>query len=165
MRLELEWERLKILTRMLSGRHPQVSVNGLSFLDLRTDRFLDHDQPAEVLKEALGHVTAAKGGFGELVTSHLRQVVAVDLPAENVSAFARSYYTTFPARDRRSTFWLACKLVWAATFIRIMRNQPWWRRAAARKGARASAREAQLRFVRQFPDSQRWEDYISRHPD
>jgi hypothetical protein len=165
MSLELSWESWKIAARMLSGHYPKASIDGLSFLDLRTDRFLDHDQLVEVLTEAMSHIRASAGGFGELVGSHLGQVVAVDAPVEIVSPSARSYYTAFPARDRSNTFYLACKLVWAATFIRLMRNQPWWRRAAGRERARASAREAQIRFVRQFPDPERWEEYLNQHAD
>jgi len=163
MGLRLQWERCKLTVRLLSGRYPERSINGITLLDLRADRFMDNDQLETVLSEALEHITAARAGFGELVSSHLRQVVAVDAPYESVSPLARSYYTTFPARDRRSTFYLACKLVWAATFIRLLRNHAWWRRSARTKQARAAAREAQFRFVRQFPDAEVWEDYLSRH--
>jgi hypothetical protein len=132
-------------------------------VDLRADRNFDHDQIRQVLKEALGHVRAAQAGFPELVNDHLRRVVAVDSPVESASPLAQALYTDFRAVYRRNTFYLACRLVWAATFIRLMRNHPWWRRGRHRRHARVAAKEAQLRFVRQFPDAERWESYIERH--
>jgi hypothetical protein len=160
MNLKLFWERFKFMCRMVSGRYPERQLGGLLFMDLRTDRFRDTQQLEIALQEAVDHIAAAKAGFGELVTSYLRQVVATDFQ-ESVSPFAQTYYTTFPAVDRRNTVLLACNLVWAATIIRTMRNQPIWRRRAYWAQAHLHAREARLRFVRQFPNPDEWERYFA----
>ena len=163
MNLRLQWERTRLTAIALFSRHPESDVEGVDLVDLRADRNFDHDQVRQVLNEALDHIRAAQAGFPELVNDHLHCVVAVDGPIESASPLAQAFYTDFRAADRRNTFYLACRLVWAATVIRLMRNHPWWRRARHRRQIRAAAKKAQVRFVRQFPDAERWEDYLERH--
>jgi hypothetical protein len=163
LNLRLQWERTWLTTVGLFTRHPESDVGGVELVDLRADRNFDHDQVRQVLDQALGHIRSAQAGFPELVNDHLRRVVAVDNPLESASPMAQAFYTSFRAADRRNTFYLACRLVWAATFIRLMRNHPWWNRGMHRRKARAAAKEAQLRFVRRFPDAERWEGFIERH--
>jgi hypothetical protein len=163
LNIRLQWERTRLTATALFSRHPESNIDGVDLVDLRADRNFDHDQIKRVLNEALGHIRAAQGGFPELVNDHLRRVVAVDSSLESASPLAQAFYTDFRAADRRNTFYLACRLVWAATFIRLMRNHRWWRRGRYRHRARAAAQETQLRFVRQFPDAERWENYLGLH--
>ena len=159
------WRRVKLITGRLFSRHPESDVQGVSLVDLRDDREFDHEQVRLVLDEALAHVRRAQGGFPELVNDHLRQVIAIESGLENASPLAQAFYTAFSAADRRNTFYLACRLVWAATYIRLLRNHPWWRRRKYVSAARAAATEAQVRFAEQSPDSEFWVRFLREHPN
>lgn len=161
--LRLHCERAWYVIAGVFGKHPESQVRGVQLLDLRADRNFDHGQVEQVLEEALAYIDEAKGGFPELVKDHLRIVVASDSPLESASPHAQAFYTGFRVDDRRNPFYLAFRLVWAGTYIRVMRNKPWWRRGNLKRQARSIAREAQLRFIRQFPDPERWEEYLGRH--
>ena len=158
----LLWERIRLGALGLFSRHPESSVQGVNLVDLRADRLFDHDQIRQVLVEALEQVKIARGGFPELVNDHLRHVVAIDTEPDSASSFAEAFYTTFSARERRQPFALACRLVWAATFIRLQRNQRFWKRSQNRRAARIAAKDAQITFARQFPDREDWVTILER---
>jgi hypothetical protein len=97
-------------------------------------------------------VRAAGNGYPELVTDHLRRVVAFDSPLETASPYAQAFNTGFRASDRRDPIQFAAKLVWAATYIRVMRNRPWWRRFQHKRTARAAADKVTSQFLARFTD-------------
>ena len=150
------WQRIWMATSGSIGGHRTSEVAGLELIDLRADREFDHDQVRQVLDEAQAHIQRAQGGFVELVTDHLHHVVATDSPLETASPMARALYTRFRASERRESFVFACRLVWAAAYIRAMRTRSWWRRSRYAQTALAEAQEEQLRFVHQFPDGAFW---------
>ena len=148
------------MARLLTGRYQQTEVAGITIADVRDDWRLDHDQVTAAVAHALQYVAQARGGFPELVTDHLRQVVVLDTRKQWASIAARGYYTGLPLSERQSAFFLACRLVWAATFIRLARNVPLWRRRRRIGAIRRQAHEAQLRFVDQFPNGHEWREYL-----
>lgn len=150
---------------LFRGDYPTTVVEGLRIQDLREDRHTDHDQVEAVFREAIAHLQQYGGDFHTLVTSNIEQVVVLDSPEERVSWIGRTYATTLPIRVRRSTFYLACRLVWAAGYMKALRSIPWYRRLPARRSARAAGRNAWVAFVRQFPDSEEWEQYLKEHQD
>jgi len=153
-----------VLGRLFSGRYQATEIDGLLLEDFREDWRLDNDQIAATLAEAVQWVRKADPKFYQLITRELRAVVAVDSPSPWVSALFRCYYTNFPVAERRSTFYLACRLVWAAAFVQMRRSRPWYRRTAP-ASARSAGKRAQLSFVGCFPDCIEWVDYIERHED
>jgi hypothetical protein len=119
-----------------------------------------------VLTRSLNLISAAKGGFGELVTSHLKLVVAVDAGQPYVSRHARAYVSHFHGPEATNGQYLACQLIWAATFIRLSRDAVAHRVKPDLVAIREFALASQLRFVRQFPESDTWSSYLlANRPD
>ncbi len=112
-----------------------------------------------VLEEALSLVRAAGGGFAELVTSHLRLVAAAQVPSAYAAPSARAYVSPFRGHEATNYEYLACQLVWAATFIRLSRDA-----LVSGKVDKVAVREAsykaQLRFVQQLPHPEEWLKYL-----
>jgi hypothetical protein len=158
--LEESWSFLGPLVR---GDHPTIVVEGITIVDLREDRHSDHDQVEAVFREAVGHLLDFGGTFHQLVVSHIDRVVVQDGRGEGVSWLGRTYSTTLPVRQRRNTFYLACRLVWAAGYFRALAPIPWYRRLRRRPSARQAGHNAWLAFVRQYPDAEEWERYLEAH--
>ena len=130
-------------------------VDGVKLIDLRDDRELDHQQVETALSEALAKVRLAGDGYLALVTDHLRRVVALDSAIETASPFAESFNAGFRASDRRDSSLLAGKLVWAATYIRVMRDRPWWKRSRYSRQAHQAAEEMLGRFFERLGEGDR----------
>ena len=143
--------------------YPKIVVEGLLVWDLREDRHSDNDQVEAVFRKALGYLQEFGGTFHELVVSSTEKVVVFDGPGERVSWFGQTYFTTLPVAHRQNTFYLACRLVWAAGLFRALAAVPWYRRLGRLRSARQAGRNAWLGFVRQFPDSEEWQDYLDAH--
>ena len=141
-----------------------VRLHGLSFVYVS----VEDDRPAHeiqaALTDALHRISSAKGGFGELVTSHLRFVAALDAPQSVVVVHARGYVSPFPSVELRNPHFLACRLIWAATYVRLSRDALTHGRPRDLEGIRRASYEAQVRFTKQFPDAQEWVEYLERHP-
>jgi hypothetical protein len=137
-------------------------IGDLDFLDLRPDRGRDTKQLQSVLRDALDRIVAAKGGYGELVTSHLRFVAAMDISDDRVMPAVRGYVYPFKGEDRNNAHGLACRLIWVATGIRLARDAAAQDRELNEAAVRRACHEAQVRFVKQFPDSEEWEAYLDR---
>ncbi len=119
-----------------------------------------------VLTRALHLISGAKGGFGELVTSHLTLVVSVDAGQPYVSRRARAYVSRFRGPEATNGQYLACQLVWAAAFIRLSRDAVALRVKPDLMAIREFALASQLRFVRQFPQSETWSSFLlANRPD
>lgn len=112
------------------------------------------------LEAALTHIRWAKGGFGEIVTSHLRFVAALNSGRSMVVNYARGYVSSFGRHELESPHLLACNLVWAATNVRLTWDALAHRRVPERERIREAASVARLRLVRQWPDSEQWEQYL-----
>jgi hypothetical protein len=141
-------------------------------MDLRRNQTRDPEKLMAVVEDALQRLSAARQGFGELVTSHLHTVIAVDETARMIWVKERVYASPFRGPEKSSGHYLACQLIWTATAIRLARD--------ARASGRTPDRErvgqvcwgAQKRFLEQFDDSARWIRYLDpdnhstgQHPD
>lgn len=150
--------RVKLFWAILTGRSNVETVRAgdlqIEFLDLRGPRNCEPSDLKPVLKEALTHLSDAKGGFGELVTDHLRLIVAATLPKERVLHRQRAYVCRFEKDAARDGLYLACLLIWAGVSSRLARDQEAFRPTPNRAAIRQAAQYAQLRFLKQFPD---WE--------
>ena len=83
-----------------------------------------------------------------------------------VSSNARAYVSRFRGPEATNAQCLACQLVWAATFIRLSRDSSARGVKPDLAAIREFALESQLRFVRQFPDSENWSRYLlANRPD
>lgn len=120
----------------------------------------------DTLTHALQLISAAKGGFGELVTSHLRMVGASKVPRPYVSPKMRAYITSFSGNEGDNSQYLACTLVWAATYLRLALDAIEYKKAFDREALHRASFDAQLRFVRQLDDGDEWSRYLlEHHPD
>jgi hypothetical protein len=135
-------------------------INGIDLVWVSAERTSSQSVRA-ALASALKAVTSAKGDFRQLIDSELRFVAAVNSGRSWVLPHARGYVSNFPSIEVANPHLLACRLVWAATFIALHRKRS--DGAPKRQSLDELAHEAQLRFVRQFPGSKDWEEYLSRH--
>ena len=128
----------------------------------RTQR-LQHNL-ALATSRALERISGAGGGFGELVTSHLRVIAAMPGQAETrVHPNVAAYASPFSGPERTSAHLWASHLVWAATVSRLARDAMLARGGWREPRIRAAAWDAQVRFLRQFEDSERWVQYLEPH--
>ena len=152
-----------VVRAALPGTTGEASYGTLSLqvFDLRPRTTRDLPQLIAHITQALRRLSAAGEGFGELVTSHLRGVVATP-PGGRVGAVwsARGYLSTFEGPEAKSAHLLACNLIWAATVIRLSRD-------LERPGAQPN--EEQLkhtcarvlrRFLVRFDDADKWISYF-----
>ena len=145
---------------------------GLRVMDLRGNQTRDPDGLIALVQESLERLSAARQGFGELVTSHLYTVIAVDDVTRMIWVNERVYASQFRGAEKKSGHYLACQLIWSATAIRLARDARVARRPFDRKRVGQACWEAQKRFLEQFDDSERWIRYLDpdnrsteRHPD
>ena len=113
------------------------------------------------LEQALVHIGWGKGGFGELVTSHLRFVASLDSGRSVALKYARGYASSFKRQELESPHLLACNLVWAATITRLTWDALHHRRTPDTARIIEFAQQERLRFIRQWPDSEQWERYLT----
>jgi len=154
----------RLYWRWVLVTEPQVSIRGLRFVYLSAEHNRSQDALARVLEEAMERISVAKGGFGELVGSHLRFIAAINAPRSWIATSARGYISTFPDMEVDNPHYLACRIVWAATFVRLSHDHPGKMGTNHRDAINRAAYEAQVRFVDQFPDSDKWTAYLARHP-
>ncbi len=146
--------------RLLRSTH----VGGLQVLDVRGASEEEKSHLVRCLTDALEMITTARAGFGELVTGHLRLVVASGTAWDLATPMARAYITPFGRYSQDNSQYLACRLIWAATCIRLIRDTDAQRLPRDYPTVLRSALEAQIRFVQQFPDATDWEQYLRRSP-
>lgn len=160
--MERGWWRL--LAKAYGGRPARASSLELATIDVRPRRErLEHDL-AEATSRALERISEARSGFGELVTSHLKVVAAMPGQAETrVHPNVAAYVCPFSGPERTSAHLWASHLVWAATVIRLARDAMQARGGWREPRIRAAAWEAQVRFLRQFEDQERWIQYLEPH--
>jgi hypothetical protein len=143
-------------------RTSSIPVRGLRFIYISA---LEGRPAADIhaaLDDALARIGTAGAGFGELVTSHLRFMAALDAPKAVALVHARGYSSPCPRVEVDNPQFLACRLIRAATHIRLSRDALAHGGLADPERIRKAAYEAQLRFVQQFPDPQEWIDYIAQ---
>jgi hypothetical protein len=147
-------------TRALRPSH----VGGLQLLDVRGASDEDEEYLRRSLAEALEMISSARAGFGELVTGHLRLVVVSGTSWDVAASRARAYITPFGPHSRANSQYLACRLIWAATWIRLARDMNAQGRRRDYELIENAAMKAQVRFVQQFPEPAQWEQYLRRGP-
>jgi hypothetical protein len=138
-------------------------VGGIEFVYIDADGHRPAAELQRTLVEALDLISAARGGFGELVTSHLRLVAAVQVPNVYALHTVRAYVSPFRGHEATNSQYLACQLVWAATFIRLSRDVLARGEALNKPAIRQASYEAQKRFLEQLPNSEEWIDYLERN--
>jgi len=141
---------------------PPRRIGDIDFVYIDAEGNRSEEAIAEVLKKALQFVSLAKGGFGELVTSHLRLVIAVPVRSYT-SPNLRALVTSFEGQEGTHSQYLACQLVWAATYIRLAHDADAHHKRLDRPAARRTAFESELRFVKLLPNAEEWERYLRLH--
>ena len=141
-----------------------IRMHGLSFVYISSKDDCPAHEIQRALADALDRISKAKGGFGELVTSHLRFVAALDAPQSAVVYYARGYVSPFPSIECRNPHFLACRLIWAATYVRLSQDALGHERPRDLEAIRQASYEAQVRFTKQFADAQEWIEYLEKHP-
>jgi hypothetical protein len=148
------------LAGLLSTRRRIGSLDFV-FVNARGDRFVQELAP--VLEQALDRIAAAGNQYRTLVNDNLRFVAAANIRDDYVSVPARGYVSAFKNSEVVSPHYLAANLVWAAEFIRFQQAELILGRKSTGTAARTAARGAQLRFVREFPDSDAWVEFLEQH--
>ena len=156
--VRLPW--LTLLKEAWTDRYATAGDLRLEFMDIRRPPKRNPEALRRVLNDALGRLSAAGQGFGELVTSHLRTVVATDDVRQEYALPTSAWGSTFEGQSSTNGHFVACELIWAATAIRLARDA----KAAGRHPDLTAMREAcwaaQQRFLHQFDDADVWIDYL-----
>ncbi len=139
-------------------------IRGMAFVYISAADATPPETIAATLDDALERVSLAQGGFGELVTSHLRFVAAIKAPRSWVAVAARGYVSPFTLTERENAHYLACRLLWAATLTRFSQDAHAHGRTLDFEAVRRASHQAQIRFSEQFPDAGTWVDYLKQHP-
>lgn len=138
-------------------------IGGIEFVYIDADGHRPAAELEMALAEALSLISAARGGFGELVVSHLWLVAAVQVPSVYALHSVRAYVSPFRGHEATNSQYLACQLVWAATFIRLSRDVLARGDVLNKTVIRRASYEAQKRFLEQLPNSEEWIDYLERN--
>ena len=109
---------------------------------------------------AMDDIAHAQGGFGELVGSHLRLVAVLGDRHSYASPAVRAYISSFKGHERTSARYLACQLVWAATFVRLSRDARAFGTGTGNATIRRAAYDSQILYVSQFDDGPEWVRYL-----
>lgn len=160
------WRLHTALSFVTGGWRAQGISHGtmsIRLYDLRPRRRKAEDL-RPVLREALRWIATAGSGFPELVSDHLKTIVAADVPSDRVLHRLQAYLTRFDAPKNDDARFLATQLVWVATSSRLARDQEAHRDNPDTSAIAAAARAAQLRFVQRFPDWERWADSLRLPP-
>ena len=109
-----------------------------------------------MVSEALERLSLAGQGFGELITSHLRLVAFMQPASDFALPYLQIYVLPLTADAKRSSHLMACQLVWAATVVRLCRDRLHFGHAIMDESINQAARNAQLRFLKQFRGWEVW---------
>ena len=74
----------------------------------------------------------------------------------------RGFVSPFAGREGTDARYLAARLVWAATHVRLFRDSAAHNRPRKRDEIRQAALEAQLRFLQQLPDTSELQDFVRK---
>jgi hypothetical protein len=149
---------------VIRGDYPISTVEGLQIHDYRADAQFDHDQVIAVFTEATGFLGQRDPSYLALVRSNIRLVEVWDFPGDRISLWGRVFSTSLPVVLRRSTFYLACRLVWTAANFAALASVPRFVRPFAKRAARRAARHTWIAFVEQFPEhADEWRRYLELH--
>jgi len=147
------WEIARALLQVSRARYGDLE---LAFFDLRPSGERSRSEVRRLLTDALQRLSAAKGGFGELIADHLRMVAVMSAPRGRVLFNLRVYICPFDGAERSSGHYLASRLIWAATTLRLSRDRIAHGLPLDKARIDAATKEAQLRFLQQFEGWEEW---------
>jgi hypothetical protein len=150
-----------MLKRLYRARRVSQSGLQLDFVDLRLRAKRNPEEIRRVLSDALQRISVARSGFGELVTSHLKVLAAAGVSKEVILPAARVYMCSFDGAERTNGHYLACLLIWAATSLRLSRDAAVRGAPLDEEAISRACYDAQIRFVKQFPDWEKWVETLS----
>ena len=127
----------------------------ISIIDARGRQHRRARPPEAVVRDAIARLSAARQGFGELVVDHIAVVMFAKTQSDFVAPGVKAFVTDFDD-VAESGHLLACKLVWAATAIRLAHNRLTYKRTIETDVIGQAARLSQLRFLQQFPEWMPW---------
>jgi hypothetical protein len=138
--------------------HVRLASSGdlsLRVIDLRSGPDRNPDLVVAQVSAALGLISAAGQGFGELVVDHLQQVIIAP-GIHLISVKPPVYWGSSAWLESEEAHYLASQLIWVATSIRLHRNARHAKRRADPEGVAQACWDAQERFLRSFPDGNWW---------
>lgn len=133
-------------------------IDGMKFVDIRGSMDDGHEI-CERLKEGLAYVQDAGADFSELVAHEIAAVAATARKEEKVSPAIRAYSSPFTGPERTNSFFLACRLVWSAAYLRALRESREAGIAAGEEALLAASSGAEQAFIRRFPEAYEWLEY------
>lgn len=137
---------------------PVSSIGDLKFIDIRTTR-ADSAEIRRILADALEYVDQAHV-YRQLVSSELTLIAANMASRESVSPQLGIYASPFVGHERTNSFFLACRLVWAAAYIRSHRSCRMKGLAVDDSTLRSASDAEEIGFIKQFPEAQEWLNYV-----
>ena len=140
---------------------PVHSIDGLQFIDIRMAE--EGSEPLiERLIEAVQYLAAAGSDYKKIVTEELDFVAASRQSRESISPRLKAYISPFVGHEGNDSFYLAARLVWIASYLRLHRQAAQQGGVPEETRIRQQSFENQNAFIEAFPNSTEWKDYLER---
>lgn len=123
------------------------------------------DEVVRLGSAAVKHIADARGGFGELVTWHLRFMAAKQVGSSYAMPVVRGFVTPLDGLEGTDSRFLAARLVWAATQVRLYRDSQHAGGKRSREDIRRAAHAAQMRFLDLLPGAEDLRALFDGEPD
>lgn len=136
---------------------PSVRVGPLEVVDvgLMSDSM---DRVRQLFDEAVRYIEAA--GLTKLLSDNLRRVGLVGARFEGIDIGEGKYGTTLEGHEGRNSFYLACRLVWVASYIKVSRDDK--DQCVSSREKRDCAFQTVADFAAQYPEGEQWVSYFER---
>jgi hypothetical protein len=137
-----------------TARVQSLEVVNVGLVERPLASIVDH------FRAALGFIEAAGEDVNQVVRTNLRRVAITRGQGERIAVAEGKYGTGLMGHEGRNPFYLACRLLWAATYIGIRRQSS--SDEHADDLAREKSYDAILDFAARFPEGEEWVKYIER---
>jgi len=97
--------------------HEAKVIDGVDVLCISLPVGVTATDIEEKVREAIQLIRHTRRGYGELVFSHRRLIVVDNVKEATARPLPRAYVSSFTGHESSSYQYLACQLVWAATYI------------------------------------------------
>lgn len=136
------------------------TVNGIDYVDLRDDQS-DAADVLERLSEAIRILDEA--GYSRRLREGIHLVAAMSVLSRRrggPSPYGHALILPFTGPESRNFRLLACQLIWGAEYNRLFHEARDQHRRFDPDAAAEAAYDAQVAFVKGFPDAPDWLEYL-----
>jgi hypothetical protein len=144
-----------VMRRVLPAVRVQcVDIVNVGFVERPLPLIADH------FRAALAYIESAGEDLNRKVCSNVRRIAITRGSGEQIAVAEGKYGTSLLGHEGQNPFYLACRLVWVATYIDLKRKSP--SSADSDEAIREQSYDAVLDFVAGFPEGDEWVPYIER---